>query len=358
MQPKHFGRAFRYRIEGETDFYQDVGGVTREIYMLYSEALFSPGSGLFCINSGSDVKYQADPQSGTRQETLDYYRFTGRLMGKAVLDGYYISAHLVTPMYKLLLKQSVTIDDIQSIDTEVYTSLKWMLSNSVDGLMFETFSIEEKDPTAFWPPEEGASNKDPTKVVHEFIPNGATTSVTDSNKKQYVQLRVEWMAYKRCQKQVDAFLGGFWEVVPQCEKVLQVLNVHELEMLMCGTQEVNVEDWRANTQYAGDYNDSSKIVKWWWEALASLPNELRQKLLQFATGTSIVPIGGFKALQSVPGKNCPFTIAVDPTSNCKLPRAHTCFNRVDLPEYNSKAELIKNLKLVLENEIFGFGMEE
>merc|ERR1711924_586315 len=102
--------------------------------------------------------------------------------------------------------------------------------------------------------------------------------------------------------------------------------------------------------YTGEYTDSSQVVVWWWEAVAALKPDEKATLLQFATGTSIVPIGGFKAQQSVPGKSCKFTVAVDPTTSCNLPRAHTCFNRVDIPEYKSKGELVKNLTVVLENE--------
>ena len=60
----------------------------------------------------------------------------------------------------------------------------------------------------------------------------------------------------------------------------------------------------------------------------------------------------------MPGKSCKFTVAVDPAGNCILPRAHTCFNRIDIPDYASKKELLFNLKVVLENEVFGFGMAE
>merc|ERR1712146_713862 len=111
---------------------------------------------------------------------------------------------------------------------------------------------------------------------------------------------------------------------------------------MCGSTDIDIEDWRANTQYTGDYSDSSTVIGWWWEALAELSPEEKQTLLQFATGTSIVPIGGFKELQSVPGKSCKFTIAVDPAASSILPRAHTCFNRIDIPEYQSMAELEKS----------------
>ena len=41
-----------------------------------------------------------------------------------------------------------------------------------------------------------------------------------------------------------------------------------------------------------------------------------------------------------------------------LPKAHTCFNRLDLPRYPDYATLKKNLDFIAQNEILGFGMEE
>jgi E3 ubiquitin-protein ligase NEDD4 len=38
-------------------------------------------------------------------------------------------------------------------------------------------------------------------------------------------------------------------------------------------------------------------------------------------------------------------------------RAHTCFNRIDLPDYQSKEELEKTITFIIDNEIMGFGIE-
>ena len=38
-------------------------------------------------------------------------------------------------------------------------------------------------------------------------------------------------------------------------------------------------------------------------------------------------------------------------------KAHTCFNRLDVPEYDSKEELEEAIKFISSNEIIGFGIE-
>ena len=63
-------------------------------------------------------------------------------MGKVVLDGYYIAAaHFVSSLYKLFLKLPPALEDIKSIDVEVYNSLKWMLENPIEGLLSNKESI-------------------------------------------------------------------------------------------------------------------------------------------------------------------------------------------------------------------------
>lgn len=132
----------------------------------------------------------------------------------------------------------------------------------------------------------------------------------------------------------------------------------ELELLCCGMPTVDVADWRANTEYEGDFSSSSRVVRWFWEVVGrDMEPELRAKLLQFVTGTSRVPVGGFSKLQSYDGQLRKFTLRSLPFSDPPFPHAHTCFNRLELPMYKSKEQLKNFLTLVLEMEVTGFGLE-
>jgi len=71
----------------------------------------------------------------------------------------------------------------------------------------------------------------------------------------------------RVKEQVKALLIGFYDVVP--EALLSVFDFQELELLLCGLPEIDIEDWKRNTEYTGDYERkgaSHKVVKWFWEA--------------------------------------------------------------------------------------------
>lgn len=98
------------------------------------------------------------------------------------------------------------------------------------------------------------------------------------------------------------------------------------------------------------------MVQWFWELVRSFEQEQKAKLLQFVTGTSGVPIQGFAYLQGNDGSIRKFTIHGD--RNVKVfPRAHTCFNRIDMPIYKTKAEMQKWLTMAISMESTGFGIE-
>ena len=134
---------------------------------------------------------------------------------------------------------------------------------------------------------------------------------------------------------------------------LQYFDERELELMLCGMQEIDVEDWQKNTIYR-HYAKTSKQVQWFWTFVKSADNETRSRLLQFVCGTCRVPVGGFGELM---GSNGPQRFCIEKVGkDCWLPRSHTCFNRLDLPPYKSYDQLVEKLTFAIE-ETEGFGQE-
>ena len=88
------------------------------------------------------------------------------------------------------------------------------------------------------------------------------------------------------EQQTKSFLDGFNEVVPL--EWLKYFDERELELLLCGMQEIDIEDWSRNTIYR-HYTRTSKQITWFWQFVKSMDNEKRARLLQFACGTCRVP---------------------------------------------------------------------
>lgn len=87
--------------------------------------------------------------------------------------------------------------------------------------------------------------------------------------------------------------------------------------------EIDVNDWKNNTIYR-NYRDTDEVIQWFWKCVETeFDNIKRASLLQFATGTSRIPVNGFKDLQ---GSDGPRRFTVERIEDVKLlPRSHTWY---------------------------------
>ena len=101
------------------------------------------------------------------------------------------------------------------------------------------------------------------------------------------------------------------------------------------------------------------IIINFWNIVRQLPQDKLSRLLQFSTGSTRVPVGGFKCLQSNRGNLAPFSISKIKYEEGKQNyiKARTCFNRINLPDFPDEAKLLEGIDFVIENEILGFGIE-
>lgn len=104
----------------------DYGGVSREFFFLLSHEIFNPVYGLFQYSSHTNYTLQINPHSGINPEHLHYFYFIGRIIGTAIYQRKYLDAYFVTAFYKMLLDVPVTLEDMESIDADVYRGLIWM----------------------------------------------------------------------------------------------------------------------------------------------------------------------------------------------------------------------------------------
>ncbi|XP_063268525.1 E3 ubiquitin-protein ligase NEDD4 isoform X1 [Prinia subflava] len=321
----------RLWIEFDGEKGLDYGGVAREWFFLLSKEMFNPYYGLFEYSATDNYTLQINPNSGLcNEDHLSYFKFIGRVAGMAVYHGKLLDAFFIRPFYKMMLQKPITLHDMESVDSEYYNSLRWILENDPTELDLR-FIVDEE---LF-----GQTHQ------HELKSGGSEIVVTNKNKRDYIHLVIQWRFVSRVQKQMTAFKEGFFELIPQ--DLIKIFDENELELLMCGLGDVDVADWKLHTKYKNGYNINHQVIQWFWKAVLMMDSEKRIRLLQFVTGTSRVPMNGFAELY---GSNGPqlFTVEQWGTPE-KLPRAHTCFNRLDLPPYDSFEDLWDKLLLAIEN---------
>ncbi|CAJ0964046.1 unnamed protein product, partial [Mesorhabditis belari] len=318
---------------GETGL--DYGGVAREWCFLLSHEIFNPYYGLFEYSATDNYTLQINPHSETANpEHLNYYHFIGRVIGMAIYHGKLLDAFFIRPFYKMMLGKKITLFDMESVDNAYYNSLIFVMDNDPSDLDL-TFSVDDQV-------------YGETQTV-ELIENGRNVGVTEENKKEYIEAVVNWRFIKRIEPQMGEIMKGVNEIVPS--NLLKLFDANELELLMCGLQKIDVKDWKGNTIYKGGYGPSSQVIHNFWKCILSFDNEMRARVLQFVTGTSRVPMNGFRELY---GSNGPQKFTIERWgSPDMLPRSHTCFNRLDLPPYQTFNELKQKLCTAIENsEIF------
>lgn len=336
LKPYDLRRRLYVIFRGEEGL--DYGGLAREWFFLLSHEVLNPMYCLFEYAGKNNYCLQINPASTINPDHLSYFCFIGRFIAMALFHGKFIDTGFSLPFYKRMLSKKLTIKDLESIDTEFYNSLIWIRDNNIEECGLEMYFSVDMEILG--------------KVTsHDLKLGGSNILVTEENKDEYIGLMTEWRFSRGVQEQTKAFLDGFNEVVPL--QWLQYFDEKELEVMLCGMQEVDLADWQRNTVYR-HYTRNSKQIIWFWQFVKETDNEARMRLLQFVTGTCRLPLGGFAELM---GSNGPQKFCIEKVGkDTWLPRSHTCFNRLDLPPYKSYEQLKEKLRFAIE-ETEGFGQE-
>ncbi|KAG7473213.1 hypothetical protein MATL_G00093320 [Megalops atlanticus] len=336
MKPYDLRRRLYIIMRGEEGL--DYGGIAREWFFLLSHEVLNPMYCLFEYAGKSNYCLQINPASSVNPDHLTYFRFIGRFIAMALYHGKFIDTGFTLPFYKRMLNKKPTLKDLESIDPEFYNSIMWVKENNLEECGVELYFAQDMEILG--------------KVsTHQLKDNGENELVTHDNKEEYISLLTDWRFTRGVEEQTKAFLDGFNEVVPL--EWLRYFDEKELELMLCGMQEIDLSDWQRNTIYR-HYTKNSKQIHWFWQVVKDMDNEKRIRLLQFVTGTCRLPVGGFSELI---GSNGPQKFCIDKVGKeTWLPRSHTCFNRLDLPPYRSLEQLREKLLFAIE-ETEGFGQE-
>lgn len=330
----------RLAVIWDTEEGLDYGGPSREFFFLLSRELFNPYYGLFEYSANDTYTVQVSPLSAFVDNCHDWFRFSGRVLGLALVHQYLLDAFFTRPFYKALLKYQVSLSDLESLDMEFHQSLQWLRDNDIGtgSTLGLTFCVTEELLGRI--------------VERELKPGGKSIVVNERNKKEYLERMVKWRLERGVQEQTESLVRGFYEVVDP--RLVSVFDARELELVIAGTAEIDIHDWRSNTEYRSGYHDGHQVIIWFWQVIEKFTNEQRLRLLQFVTGTSSIPYEGFSALR---GSTGPRRFCIEKWGKAyALPRAHTCFNRLDLPPYQSLNILHEKLLLAVE-ETNTFGIE-
>ena len=332
---RDFRKTWRFELSGERGM--DAGGVARECWAHVADGVFSDES-RWRLAATDDVALQIRPQADS-VETKRYYRSCGRLVAKAIFDGQVLpQCRLARPLLKHILALPVTFDDLELVDAALYRSCRAVVDEPNAERLCLTFTFRDRD---------GGETV-------ELGPDGSSRDVDDSNKDEYVARLFRHAVLEQIARPLAAFLRGFYDVVPLACLSAAALDASDLELAIAGLDHVDVSDWKSHTTYSEGFSSTHASIKHFWAYVEDLPLDRRAKLLQYVTGTSRVPAGGFARLQGRDGDAKAFELRLRPGGDAELPCAHTCFNRLDLPAYSSLAKVASVFDALLAGDVLGF----
>jgi len=346
LSRKDLRKVWRFEFIGEAGL--DAGGLAREWFQLVTEEIFDPDMGLWQSSFGNQMCMQINAASeiSCPEDHLVYFRFLGRVMGKALFDSQLVAGHMVQYLYKHILGWPIAFGDLESIDDDYYQNLKKVMEMKKEEIEYLYLDFSQQE-------EIMGVNR-----TIDLIPDGSNTDLTGDNLPEYLEACLQYRMIGGVKAQLNELLLGFFDVIP--EPLLTVFDFQELELLMCGLPTIDMENWKEHTEYSGEYGNcggNHDAVRWFWEVVDDMDQEMKARLLQFVTGTSGVPARGFGVLQGTDGSIRRFTIHGLEIGTCLYPRSHTCFNRIDLPTYSTKKDLAERLNVSVTMAATGFDIE-
>lgn len=159
--------------------------------------------------------------------------------------------------------------DLADIDQQMMSSLEWILQNNIEGIIDQEFTYDvmiygERYTLKLGEPQEQLG------------------TVNEKNKKDYVKRLIYYRLAKEIEPQTQAFKKGFQRfIIPS---YLAILPAAELDKLIAGDPNINLEEMKTNAKYEGGYSESSPQVVWFWEILKTFDQENLSAVWFFASG--------------------------------------------------------------------------
>ena len=289
-------------------------------------------------------------------ECIKLFKLLGYIIGRAIYDDRLIDIPLSRVFWSILLERPIIFKDLKIIDKNLYNAVedfrnlikrkKELIKNN------PKITDEEIEKTVLYNNKK-LSELDlyftfPGYDEIELKQGGSEILLTMKNVEEYVNLIYDFIFYKGIDRVVTAFRDGFALIYGLYN--LKCFTSLELEEYICGSLEIkwDEDNLYENLKPGRGYTKNSRIFNDLIKFMCKLDKKGQRDFLIFATGTSRLPIGGFKSLSPK------LTIVKKVTDKSELPDDYlptvmTCQNNMKLPEYSSY-EILENKMLFAMKE--------
>jgi len=297
-----------------------------------------------------------DKEIDMNQNIIRLFKLLGYIIGRAIYDDRLLDIPLNKVFWNLVLDKPILFKNIKYIDSNLYKTIldfinliqqkqEYIKTNNIDKtqninfddiILYNNCKLSDLDIYFVFP---GYNNI-------ELKPNGNDILLTMNNIEEYVNLIYDFLFYRGIDKCMHSFREGF-NINFNIDK-LKCFTSSEIEEYICGSVDVK---WDKNVLLENlkpehGYTNQSKTFNDLITFMCNLDKKQRKQFLIFSTGSSRLPIGGFKSLSpklTVVKKHC----EEEHTPDDYLPTVMTCQNYLKIPEYSSYNILEQKILLAM-----------
>ena len=129
--------------------------------------------------------YYPSPNSNVQAQHLSYFKFIGRMIGKAILEEILLDCYFKKSFYKLITGEYLHFNDLKDFDDDLSKNYQETLNLDAE-LLCATFVI--------------VIDNFGENYEHELIENGKNIPVTNDNKHLYIEKMCHFKLYGQIQK--------------------------------------------------------------------------------------------------------------------------------------------------------------
>ncbi len=172
------------------------------------------------------------------------------------------------PFLKHILGKEINIRDLEDIDADLSKNLDWILTNPVEDLHL-----------AFTHETEFLGER----LNFELKEGGSEIQVSEENKKEYVKRVCEFRMTNQIEKQIQAFLKGFYSIIPKSS--ISHLAAADLEIVISGAAKIDLQEMKKYANYR-DYSEGVSVIRWLWEILEEFDQEKLATFYYYLSGNA------------------------------------------------------------------------
>eukprot|EP00931_Biecheleriopsis_adriatica_P027376 TRINITY_DN16480_c0_g1_i1.p1 TRINITY_DN16480_c0_g1~~TRINITY_DN16480_c0_g1_i1.p1 ORF type:complete len:2502 (+),score=638.39 TRINITY_DN16480_c0_g1_i1:480-7508(+) len=294
------------------------------------------------------------PGSPASLEACKRFRFLGRLMAKALRDGFIVPLPICKHFFEAVLGEDLSLEALPSPGDGWAGEFLGAAARFAAELRSSAATVDERSKEAAKPAwaesymrasgEAGAvsfneyaehcSFLETGSSGMELCEGGADRALRIENLEDFVECAAQWWLRDGIAPQVEAFRLGVQDV---CDSpAIWAFEALELQELLCGSAapEWSAQELKQHLKPRGGYSAASQQVSMLIEELVRMPLERRGQFLEFVTACPRLPHGGLASAEIV-------VVPAQPKGS--LPRAHTCTNELQLPAFATVEELSEKL---------------